>query len=508
MKKNYILTIDAGTSGVKCGIINFKGDVISLSKVEWEYFTPDGLEEIGKEFNAKEFWEKICFAIRDCISKAVIFPDEVIGIACSSQRQGCVFLDKDGNELYAGPNSDVRGIFYGTDIEVALGEDLIYKTTGHFPPWLFLPARILWFKENKKDIYDKICKVLMISDWIAFKLTGNYSGEPTNLSESLLFDINRRSWADEIITKLNIDYTMLPEIKNFSEELGKVTTECSKKTGLLEGTPVYISGADTQCALVGSGAISEGTACAVFGTTATVELVTSKPAFDDEKCLWCGCHILDDKWVLEANCGFCGKIYKWFKDNIFEKLSPNSKIDFYKVADSLIAETEPNFNTPLAFLGPSRFNLRNINPNKPGGFLFKMPVSGTYCNLNYLLRAIFENIAFGIRENIKRLEKVTNEKIEKLIICGGMTKSNIFNQILADVLNIQIIPTLEAEATSIGCAIATAVGSGIYGDVQTAVNSMVSYKMPIVPEVKYREVYDFLYDKWVSYNDNLDNLFT
>lgn len=475
MDKYYILTVDAGTSGVKCSIVDLKGEIILIVKSPWEYFTPEGLERIGKEFEAEKFWKIITESIKKCIKSVEISPEQIIGITSTGQRQGCVFLDKNGKELYAGPNFDVRGLFYGADIESILGEELIYKTTGHLPAWLFLPARLFWFKENKPDVYERINKILMISDWINFKLTGNYWSDPTNASETLVFDINKREWSEEIISKLNLSKDLFPQIKLPSEKIGEIDKLSSSLTGLKKGTPVFISGADTQCAVLGAGCLKEGDCAGILGSTGVLQMVSSSPIFDKEKCMWTSCHILKGKWVVEGNAGFSGELYRWFKESFWKD------VDYQKI-DEFIENTKPDYRNPFTFLGPAKFNLRNINPNRYGVFFLPIPVSEERSNLVSLNRAIFENIAYGLKDNLKALEKITGKNVECLIICGGLSKSRSFVKILADVLGIILKPVKYFEATSIGCAISVAVGIGVYKDFETAVKSMVKYADMIEPE--------------------------
>ena len=101
-------------------------------------------------------------------------------------RQGCVFLDKDGSHLYGGPNRDVRGILYSMEVEELLGIERSYSITGRWPPWIFVPSRLRWFKEEQPEVYEKINKILMINDWILYMLSGECAAEPSNASETML----------------------------------------------------------------------------------------------------------------------------------------------------------------------------------------------------------------------------------------------------------------------------------------------------------------------------------
>ncbi|MHA1331509.1 MAG: FGGY family carbohydrate kinase, partial [Candidatus Hodarchaeales archaeon] len=164
---------------------------------------PEELEPYGCEFNPKQFWDIMLKTIKESIKRARIQPTEIKAISTTSQRHGCVFLDKDGLELYAGPNRDARGL--EVDTEEYMGNEEIYAITGHGQPFLFGLSRLLWFKENEEKKYDQIKHLLTIDGWINFKLTGKYSIDNTAAAETLLYDIRKRDWSDKMLSEFELD---------------------------------------------------------------------------------------------------------------------------------------------------------------------------------------------------------------------------------------------------------------------------------------------------------------
>ena len=152
-----VAAIDAGTTGVRCIIVNRNGKVLGISRRKWEYTTPAYLE-IAKEFDANTFWGLICTVTREAIQNASIDPSKIEAVATTSQRHGIVFLDADGKELYAGPNIDGRGSMSQYVIEDAIGEKY-FEITGCWPPLLYGPSRLAWFEEEEPEIYKTIAHV-------------------------------------------------------------------------------------------------------------------------------------------------------------------------------------------------------------------------------------------------------------------------------------------------------------------------------------------------------------
>ncbi|MBM4432745.1 MAG: hypothetical protein FJ025_01935, partial [Chloroflexi bacterium] len=197
MPAKYVLAIDAGTSAVRCLVADFKGRIISLSHQKWGYRSPDDIAPLGKEFAPEEFWKIICDCVRQTLKKGDINSADIVGISATSQREGVVFLDKEGAELYTGPNVDLRALTDGISIDSKFGKE-VYRITGHLPSFLFAPAKLKWFQSNQPEIYKKIATVLSIDDWLIYRLSGERVCEVCSASEIGLIDIRQRRWSNKL----------------------------------------------------------------------------------------------------------------------------------------------------------------------------------------------------------------------------------------------------------------------------------------------------------------------
>jgi len=246
----YVLALDAGSSGGHSLITDLQGHVVSFAQQEWTYDTPAEVAPLGREFDPAGFWDIICQIIGEAITKAEITADEIIAVSAASQRQGVVFLDKDGHELYAGPNIDLRALSEGLCIDSEFGNE-VYRITGHSPSLLFAPAKLRWFQTNRPHTYDRIATVLSISDWIIHRLCGERVGEVSNYCDIGLVDICERQCSQRLVEMLHLPPGIYPQIVPPGTCVGAVTAAGAEQTGLAYGTPVVIGGADTQCGFGG-----------------------------------------------------------------------------------------------------------------------------------------------------------------------------------------------------------------------------------------------------------------
>ncbi|HIH97586.1 MAG TPA: hypothetical protein HA346_01045 [Thermoplasmata archaeon] len=505
MGNEYILILDAGTGAGRCVILDAQGNLVSQSYREWRYFSPPEVEPLGMEFDPALFWNILSDTIKEAMKAGDIPKDKIIGISATSQREGLVFLDTNGGELYAGPNMDMRGVLTQGIIEEELG-DALYKITGQGPPFFSAATKLLWFKEEKPEVYVKISRMLMLSDWILFKLTGEYAAEPSNASSSLVFDIHKCKWSDEIIEKLELSGHIFPKMHQASEQIGTVTKEASEKCNLVEGTPVIIGGADTQSSLVGSGAIKDGDVGIVAGSNTQIQMVVPSPIIDSKERIWTSCHLLHGKWVLESNAGMTGLIYKWLKDNILSYgSSMKGTAVTYEQMDELASQVPPGSCDAYASLGADIMNVQQMHVVRPGIFLFPPPanpLTAVPVGMSHLIRATIENLTFVTKGNMTQVEDISNRKVEGARMNGGMAKSKLWPRILADVLDIPISIPKVKEGASLGCAICVAIGVGKYKDYDEAIKSMVKFEKIIEPDKVIHEKYNSHYERWKKlYNE-------
>lgn len=491
---DYFLTIDAGTSGGKAVIGDKNGKIIGFAKSKWShlYHVPEDLAPYGHEFDPNQFWNIIINTIVDAIGRAQIDPNGIKAISTTSQRQGCVFLDKDGKELYAGPNRDVRGL--EVDTEEYMESDEIYDITGRGLPFMFPLARLLWFQENEEEIYEKIKHLLTIDGWMNFRLTDQYTIDETGASETLLYDITKKTWSEKILNEFEISHEILPRILEFGELIGSVIPNIAEKLDLKPQTPVFMGCADSQASLIGCGAITQGSLGVVAGSTMPIYFVINRPILDPERRVWTNPFL--GKWVIESNAGSAGDAHQWFVESFLASLGVEKPYDKF---EELVFSQTLGAGGVQADIGPQIFNAQDMLRIPTGGFIFS-PIAylleGTL-DIGAFARAVVENLSYSVRANMEQILKIAGSPLETVYVVGGLARSKAFCQVLADVIQTDVhvfVPEGAAIAGFISCMI----GTERFKTINEAVSQLITEKNVFSPNEDHQAEYTNLFSLWLE----------
>lgn len=440
----------------------------------------------GFDLDPVAFWRSLAGCARAALG-ALPAGCRIRGVAATSQREACVLLDAADEVLYAGPNLDARATLEGFEVHQAFGVRRLHATTGHLPACVFPLARYLWFRKHGDAA--RVASVLMLSDWITERLSGARVAEPSNAAESMLFDVTRRTWSEEICAAFDVPAGILPALHPSGTRVGAVHARAAADTGIPEGTPVFTGGADTQCALLGSGAVAPGDTAAIVGTTCPVQMVTQAAVLDPAANLWTSCHVVADRWVLESNAGETGGAYRWLLKLLFGAADAAA----HAAAEPLAAAAAREV---LCYLGPIVFDLRKMNPFRPGGVLFRFPIVHVdRPERGDVLRGFLESVAFAVRANGEQIAAVAGRPVQALKASGGMVASPTLVQLLADTLGVPVEVATVPETASLGCAILLAAGAGLHPSLGDAVAAMTAHAR-VEPRAQAARTAEERYRRW------------
>ncbi|MHA2378116.1 MAG: FGGY-family carbohydrate kinase [Candidatus Thorarchaeota archaeon] len=489
-----VASIDAGTGGVRCMIVGKNGDVLGLSRRPWSYKTPPFLE-IAKEFSPSHFWDLTCTVIREAVKIAGISDSELEAVSTTSQRHGIVLLDSDGNELHGGPNSDARGAMTQYVIEEALGDKFL-EITGCWPPLMFAPSRLAWFEEEEPEIHEAVSHLLPVSDWITYRLCGEFVTEPSAASATGFLNIRDRRWSDEILSALGIERTILPEIHSAGDVVGEVSSKAMKDCKLPKGLPVVQGGADTHCALLTCQA-KAGEVVVVAGSTTPVMMIVDENVCSVEQRIWSAPHMLPGLWTLESNAMLTGAYIEWVIDFLCERAEnpEHCREETFSKLPEILKDIPPGSNETFAALGPRVMDTQRMTDIPFARVHFPQPALPQVIPLNSanLIHAVLENIAYSVRGNHEQLKKYREPTSLKAI--GGVTRSGIWLQILANVLGQTVNTPTQPEGTLLGAAICAATGIGWYTSIAEAAKNMVRWQPASEPDERTHE-YNSYYSRW------------
>jgi len=489
-----VAAIDAGTTGVRCMIVDQKGNNLGISRKSWSYTTPADLE-IAKEFNPREFWKLACYVVKGALKISGIKPSELKAVATTSQRHGFVLLDSNGNELYGGPNIDARGAMTQYLIDESLGE-IYHEITGCWPPMMFAPSRLAWFEEETPEIYERIAHLLPICDWMTFRLSGVYTTDLSSASATGLLDVKTGRWSEKVTSTLGIDDSILPTIRMAGNVVGEVTPQAKKECGLPKGLPVVQGGADTHCALLSSES-KVGEITVIAGSTAPVMMILDDHFCAPDQKIWTGTHMKEGQWVLESNATLTGAVLEWAVRFLCERAEKPEKCrqTTFQNLDEIVKGIPPGSEETFVTLGPSIMDCRQITDIKQARMVFPQPALPQVIPLDSarMIHAVLENVAYAIRGNIEQLEEYGGATNVKTI--GGMSQSETWPQLLANLLNRPVSTPIQSEGSLLGAAICAAVGAGYYSSIDAATHAMVEWRPTYLPDDR-AELYTRYYSKW------------
>ena len=491
MPADPVLVIDAGSSSIRCHLVGADGRIIGSTSRPWTYLSDPGVSHLAREFDVPACWTSLCAAIRDCMTGQ----GRIDAVAITSQRQSIVFLDSDSNVLYAGPNTDLRAVFQGAALDHDHG-DLLYRTTGHRPAFMMAAGKLAWLRDHRTDSYERVSHVLPLADWLAFRLTGELGCEPTLGAGAGLLDFRNRIWATSMFDKLGLPISPVP-IRDAADPAGTVS---EPTVGLPPGTPIVVAGADTQCALIGTGALDPGCAGIVAGWSATVQLLVSRPVLSEDMNTWSGCFQLPGLWTVESSAGDAGNAYRWLADTLFDRDE-----SAFERMDSLAATARVGADGAMAMLGPAAMDVSEI-AMRIGGLVFPVPMTLGGPTRAHLVRASIEGLAYALRANVEQAERVSGIPAHRISLGGGMTRTKSFVRIMSDVVGRPIEVADGPESTAIGAAHVARAAIGEFPSLRDAVDSARTVTSTMDPDPHTAADYQDLYRAWLETQQTLGRI--
>ena len=386
-----------------------------------------------------------------------------MAIGAAGQMHGMVLLDE--HEEVVRPAilwNDQRTAAECDWIRETVGPERFIAITGNEPLTGFTAGKLIWVREHEPERWARARHLLLPKDYVRFKLTGEHALDVADGAGTVLFDLRRRTWSDEVVAALGLDPAMLPRTVEGPEVVGTVTEEAAAATGLRAGTPVVGGAGDQAANAVGVGAVVPGIGAMSVGTSGVVFVPTAGPAIEPDGRLHAFCHAVPGTWHLMGVTLSAAGSLKWLRD----ELAPTKSWDEL----TALAEPVPPGAEGLVFL-PYLSGERTPYPDPlaRGAFVGLTVRHG----LGHMVRAVLEGVAFSLRDTFELVRETAPEPLRELRASGGGTNSALWKQIIADVLDVPISLTRSAEGVASGAAILAAVAAGWYATVEEACDAMV-----------------------------------
>ena len=508
MPMKYLLGVDLGTSSTKSALYSVEGKLVAESTVEVPiYYPTPGVVEQDND----DFYETAARTVRNCIQESGIEPKQIAALAFDSQMAGIGTVDEDFNsasrfdswlDMRCQPQIEYMDENYG---------DLITRLTG-CPPTCDHGPKILWWKEEQPEIYQRIAKFVTPAGYVAGKMTGLKAQDAfmdyTFIHFSGLSDAQNGSWSDELCDKLGVDQDKLPRIVEPWHVVGEVTDAVAKDFGLAAGTVVAAGCGDTAANALGGGIVHAGMVFDVAGTAAVFAGCTVTFIADvDHKALLTMRSVIPGLWNPLAYIAGGGIALRWFRDQFFNTLRGEGQelpSDLYEEMITDAIKISPG-SEGLFFSPHLGGRICPATPEMRGAWL---GFSWGHTEAHFS-RAVLESVAFEYAYYLSILrDLIPDLELFEARVIGGGARSPDWNQIKADVLGIPYQSLQGAEFGSWGSAMIAGKAAGIFDDLRTiAHEKALPMGQPLQPNPNHHDVYQPLIEKYIYLQSVLRDTF-
>ena len=485
----YVAGIDVSTTATKTVLVDRAGHVAAIGSAEYGFDTP---RPLWSEQDPALWWNGAQLAIRQALDGAGASGGEVVGVGLTGQMHGAVLLDSAGDVLRPAILwNDQRTTAECDVIRDALGLERLIRITGNDALTGFTAPKLVWVQHHEPAVWQRVAHVLLPKDYVRLQLTGDYAIDKADGAGTLLFDLAAREWSAEVLAALAIERSLLPPTFEGPAVAGTLSQAGAESTGLRAGTPVVAGGGDQAANGVGVGAVAPGTVALSLGTSGVVFAPTERPLYEPHGRVHAFCHAVPGRWHMMSVMLSAAGSLRWFRDAI----APGD--DFATLvagAASLPAGSEGLWFLP--YLSGERSPYPD--PRARGAFVGLT----LRHDRRHLTRAVLEGVAFGLRDGLDLMLEAGIPAPTQIRASGGGTASQLWRQILADVLGAEIATVSTTEGAAYGAAILAAVGTGWYGSVDEATAAVVTATPSASPganraayadaHATYRELYPAL----------------
>lgn len=502
--REYILGIDIGTTATKVALFDLKGTTIASMTKEYQLITPNVLEV---ELDIETLWESFKEGVKGVLSKSNVNPEHIEALGVSAQGETLVPIDKNGKPLRrAIVWLDSRAQEEAKILDKKFDNGKSYKITGQVkfvPTW---PAsKILWIKRHEPDVFKKAYKYLLVEDYFIWKMTGDFVSEGSLLCSTCYWNIVTKKWWDEMLDFLEIMPGQLPEIREPGEKVGNILPQVAQELGLSDETIVSTGALDQACGAIGTGNIKPGIFTENIGAAVAICATLEKPIFDKKRRIAIHYHAIPDTYMAHAF-ATGGMALRWFRDSFCQtevNVANLLNISPYNLIDKEVSQIPAGSEGVIMLPHLQGAMAPEVNPKAKGvyfGFTLKHKKP-------HFARSVMEAIACIIRRNIDVLEDM-GIKVNEIRALGGGARSNIWNQIIADLTKRPVITTSHDEdAACLGAAILAGKAARLFREIEDAIKNMVAIKEKFQPNRKNFDVYDELYMKYIKLYESLIEVF-
>jgi xylulokinase len=431
------------------------------------------------EQDPRDWWRACGEAVNKALGSSRVRAEGIACVGFSGQMHGAVLLDvADEVVRPAIIWCDQRSQAQSNELLEMFGRDTIIRLTCNPPLTNFTLTKLLWVREIEPKNWERVAHIMLPKDYVRFRLTGDRAIDMADASGTLMLDVANRRWSKEVLTRTDIDETMLPALYESPQVCGQISVDGAAATGLKAGTPVVAGAGDQAAGAVGMGIARAGAVSATIGTSGVVFAATDRPALDPQGRLHTFCHAIPGRWHVMGVTQAAGLSLRWFRDQ-FGVASENGANRGRGPYDILADEAA---SVPAgsggAFWVPYLMGERtpHLDPNARAAMV-GLTASHTRA---HVIRAVMEGVAFSLKDTFTIFDEM-KIPVTSIRLGGGGARSPLWRQIQADVYGHEVEIVAAEEGAAYGAAILAGVAAGGWKSVDEACDRVVKVAKRIEP---------------------------
>ena len=479
---DYVIGCDVGSQGTKAILLSTNGEFVAEA---YEGYAIDYPQPLWAEQPVERWLDALTLAIRRLISESGVEPRNVRVISLATQVDGVIPIDSDGNPLHPAIIwMDRRASSQCEIVRQKLGDKEVFNITGLNIDAYHVAPKIRWLAEQRPEIYERAARFLLPGSYVAYYLTGEFAVDYSNASSTLLLDVHTKTWSEILCAAFDIDINKLAPVSAGTGTLGKIRSVVAEKLGLNASTLVMIGCGDEHAACLGAGVTEPGLVGDIVGTAEPVCAACPETVFDPTRLVETHCHADPDLWLLE-NPGFVsGGNFRWWRDQFAN------------------GETYASLDVEAMNIPPGAEGLTFL-PGLMGALAptWNESARGTFAGFTlahtraHFVRALLEGSAYAVRDITSQMQAIGLD-LREIRAVGGGAKSQLWNQIKADVTGLQVNVPEITETTALGAAFLSLVGIGAYTTLSEASDHIVRIRERINPDPTAKSAYDEAYERY------------
>ena len=444
--------IDLGSSRVKLLALDEAGESLGVTMAS---YSTESRRAGYAEQNPDRWWDALRLAMSELLARPALRGARVEALGMTGQMHGAVFLDAEGSAVRPAVMwSDGRAEAETAEIEQRISREELVALTGNRSNVSFTAPKIMWVARHEPEVMARTSWIVQPKDALRARLTGEIGGDVSDASATLLFDLRARTWSDEICRRLDINRGLLAPLKESEALAGGLREDAARALGLPAGIAVAVGGADAPTAALGLGLASEagsdGTVLISLGTGGQVLAPVASPRIDPEGRLHGLCHVVPGQWCVMAAILSAAASLDWVV-RLLKPGDPNGARELLAAAAKVPAGSDG-----LLFLPYLRGERTPHFDPSASGALVGMRIHHGPAEMT---RAVLEGVAFALGEGMDLMRGLGLEPKAGVVAGGGVNR--LWQQIIADVLNMPVTLGATEHASGRGAALLGAVAAGI-----------------------------------------------